>query len=697
MLIIGAIALLVHGLGAAAGLACSEDSPRFYEANGYTVRRVELRSPFDFLMVRRSLDAIAAALTLRAGDRFSVDQYTASLTIVEKAIRDQRSYGKEPPVTVVVITPRFENCDASSAAPALDVVYHVLSTDPLRAVEVMPRDRAPAVESTPPTLARKSLTPPLDVRPSVTYDHERNVFGQLDLVRALPLRLFDTVSASVGGSTSSSLVDVHAERFAMIHRPALDRLEYEVRGFYTQAPSADLTLMNAAVHARITAAAAPITTARSSTVVRYGALIEAGHQDGGAAAAAAPADTAASSSTAGLRAYAGLTRTTRYTETAISYGVQAGGTSFGDVGFAKQVGDLGYALRFPAGSHAQWDLSARIGGGHIAGDGPIPIVDRFFGGATVAPFIPGDAWRIPGGPLIRSIATNLLNGSGFGGTSFYAINLTVGRTLIGWPIIPDEIEHASGFDGGINAAERTAENWFADDYEASSPEFTRVLATYPSLLDADVASVQAAFTAIRTAGGIGAALDTALRNGERQARLARNLVANVQEPHARGSDSATKLRAWPLPQSRFVQLVDAVARIEPDVPAGIAAGLKTSRSAIGDHLAQLQSAIDAIHGGPVRAAAERRAAEDMRRPREVIDTLRHEANAFAVGLTGVFDAGRLWPDPDGTHYGIGGGVRFQIVNTNFTVGYVVNPNPRADLGQGRGEWLLSVSYTNLFR
>ena len=87
----------------------------------------------------------------------------------------------------------------------------------------------------------------------------------------------------------------------------------------------------------------------------------------------------------------------------------------------------------------------------------------------------------------------------------------------------------------------------------------------------------------------------------------------------------------------------------------------------------------------------------MERPREIIDTLQNETNRFSFSMVGIFDSGRVWPDPHGTRYAIGGGGRFSLINVNFTVGYAFNPQPRMELGQGRGALFFSLTYTNLFR
>ena len=157
------------------------------------------------------------------------------------------------------------------------------------------------------------------------------------------------------------------------------------------------------------------------------------------------------------------------------------------------------------------------------------------------------------------------------------------------------------------------------------------------------------------------------------------------------------LRAWLVPASRFRKLATELQTVEPLIPATTATHLDATKESIEAHLKDLGNALAGIRASPVRAAAVQRAQQDMVRPREVIDTLRHEANRFSIGLVGVVDAGRLWPDPFGTRYAFGGGVRASVVNVNFTLGYAVNPSPHRELGQGRGAVFFSITYTNLFR
>ena len=138
-----------------------------------------------------------------------------------------------------------------------------------------------------------------------------------------------------------------------------------------------------------------------------------------------------------------------------------------------------------------------------------------------------------------------------------------------------------------------------------------------------------------------------------------------------------------------------------NLPVGISAELTSKllsqKATTTQHLAELRTALDQIKASSVGTDAVTKARRDMTRPREVIDSLRHEINRYSIGMVGLFDVARMWPDPFATRYAIGGAARFSIVTVNFTAGYAVNPNPKKELGQGRGAFVFSLSYTNFFR
>ena len=679
----------------AAAQTCTHDAA-FYEDNHYTVRRIRMVSPLDFIfLVRHRFDLIKSGLALQEKKAFSSADFTESFKTVDKAMRADGAFGPDLPIKVVVVTDRLENCVESGGNPTVDIVYRIFSTDPLPAVTETPDERQAALSNQATTVAEKNTVPDYKIVPRLSYDHARRVSGGLDFAYRLPIGVLDSVNFAAQGSSSSSSFkgEIHGKKQPGL--ALLDQVEYSLNYSYSDMPGFNLELLKGVMEGRFLGVSKPLNSTRARIALRYGAALSQGNQQSNSFALALPANTITNSSYSALKFYTGITATTRYTEMAVSYGLQAGGTDLTNFGYTKHIGDVLYGARFPGGTHKPWDVSLRVTGGAIAGSGPILINDRFFGGNSVEQFIPGDTWTIPNGPVVRSIAPNRLAGTGAGGTSFYSTSLTIGKVLWGSPIVPAEVENAPGFDSAVQGAEKGAENWFADDYEGSSPEFKKLLADFPTTLKSDLDAATAEFTSIRSAGPVSAQLDTALKSAERELRLAQNLIKHVSDP-GRGSDNATRLRAWSLPASRFRNLMADMQKIEPLAPA-TAAQIEATRNSIDTHLSALQKAIADIHSGPVRAAAEKRAQQDMARPREIIDTLRHEANSFAFSLVGIADAGRIFPDPNGTRFAIGGGGRVSLVNVNFTVGYAVNPSPHKELGQGRGALLIGFTYTNLFR
>jgi hypothetical protein len=208
-------------------------------------------------------------------------------------------------------------------------------------------------------------------------------------------------------------------------------------------------------------------------------------------------------------------------------------------------------------------------------------------------------------------------------------------------------------------------------------------------------AIETTLKKIPAPGSEDTALRKALTEAQREARLSQNFINHLNDPTVRGSDKALKLRTLNDPNnSKFLKLLQAVSNLLPLVTPNVKSGLETSKATLTKDLGELQKEIDAIHTGPVHDAAAAQAKKDMVRPRETIDTLRFEANRFAFSLISLFDVGRVWPDPYGTRYAIGGGGRVSVVNVNLNVTYGVNPNPQK--GQGHGALLFSLTYTNLF-
>lgn len=96
--------------------------------------------------------------------------------------------------------------------------------------------------------------------------------------------------------------------------------------------------------------------------------------------------------------------------------------------------------------------------------------------------------------------------------------------------------------------------------------------------------------------------------------------------------------------------------------------------------------------------AEVKANETVSYVGQVIGVFFREANLVAVSPVFMFDAARLrvsdTPDTDRFRHGVGGGVRFSLVNVDFTAGYSLNPNRR--LNEPRGALVLRMNINDLF-
>ncbi len=686
-----AIVVLLASILRSPAATCSHPlDPEFYEAHQYKIGKIEFRSPFNFLFLfRQRLNAIKGGLPVQEGGPFVSSDYDASFSLVERAVQADSALGRDSQVKLVVTTMSLENCLEGAEGPnTVDVVYRIFSTDPIPAIEALPEARQQAVEAPATTAGRQTAISNYELIPRLGYDRTRRGYGGGALKVRMPGRLMDSFAVSGQGSSSSMEVMGALQGAAHVRKRILDQAGYQIGYLYTNLPASELRLSKGIARGLFLGYSAPIETAASRIVFRYAGGIEQGNQQTNLQGQ--------SSRYGAIKLAGGFTSTSRYSEATTSYGFSANGPGLSNLGYQRHIVDFTYSSRFPGHTHRPWDVLARVTGGGITGGGTVLVNDRFFGGNTVEPFLPGASWNIPAGPLVRSIPANRLAGSGIGGTSFYSMNLTLGKVIKGWPLIPADIENAPGFDSGIQAAENTAETWFADDYQASAPEFLALLDRVPSNLKQQIDNAKALFPEIRAAGPVSPQLDAALKQGEGSITVSSILVGAALNPNLRGPDRAQRLRAWLTPTSKLVQLKNSLDALEPLAPA-FASRIREIRDAMQSDFDFLSESLKELENGPGRAAALARAKSDMARPREIIDTLRYETNRYSFSLVGIVDAGRLWPDPYGMRYAFGGGGRFSLVNVNFTLGYAVNPSPRPELGQGRGAFFFGISYTNLFR
>jgi hypothetical protein len=113
----------------------------------------------------------------------------------------------------------------------------------------------------------------------------------------------------------------------------------------------------------------------------------------------------------------------------------------------------------------------------------------------------------------------------------------------------------------------------------------------------------------------------------------------------------------------------------------------------------IQQRVKSAYGRLRPPKAEAKANETVSYVGRVMGVFFREANLVAVSPVLMFDAARLRvsddPNTNRFRYGVGGGIRFSLINVDFTAGYSVNPNRRSN--EPRGALVLRMDINDLFK
>jgi len=684
-----------------AGQKCSQPlDPDFYD--GYTVRKIELRHPFNFMfLVHHQLQKLKGALPLAENEPFSRMKFKQSSDIVDLSVSADESFGFSL-AKVVVVTGSITNCHEAAGEPkSVDIVYQIFSSDPLPAISAPAEDRIAATDEPATGAAEHNTRPAYKLRPLLGYEVSKRGFGGVALQFSLPGRAFDAGHLTAVGSPTSRQIEFQLGGSRVTRLDFMKQIDYRVAYNYTREPVSSATLNTSVFQAGFDASSATHDTGTGRWLIRYGALIQAGNQQAGMTSA--PPGVVTNSSYSALRAYVGLSRSTRYSEGLASYGLQLSGTGIGNLNSAKHLVDFLYTRRFPGRTHSPWDIQLRSSAGLLK-DGKL-FSDRFFGGNSIRAFMPGNAWVIPNGPFIRSIPANRLNALGMGGTSFFSANFTAGKVLLFKPLIPREVESSNGFGTSIDAGENTAEGFFFDSYLAETPEYNSLIALHAARLKSDFDDLQSLLTSIASGPSLSSKTTKILTSAQSLLRAAQRIVRHATVPDDQGKTNPQGLvtllnvNTSPLLKGGAQPGVrDLLTQLASLLSANTSGPVIASRDKMVEDLNSFRAATDAIKTSPAGQQSAAQARKDMTRPREVIDALRHEINSYSFSVVGMFDVARMWPDrPDRYWYGVGPGGRFSLLNINFTLGYAVNSEPARTAGLGRGAFVFSLTYTDWFR
>jgi hypothetical protein len=113
----------------------------------------------------------------------------------------------------------------------------------------------------------------------------------------------------------------------------------------------------------------------------------------------------------------------------------------------------------------------------------------------------------------------------------------------------------------------------------------------------------------------------------------------------------------------------------------------------------IQKRVRAAYGRLRVPKAEVKANQTVTYVGNVLGVFFREANLVAISPVLMFDAARLkvseTPQTDRFRYGVGGGIRFSLINVDFTAGYSFNPSRLPN--EPRGALILRMDINDLFR
>jgi hypothetical protein len=664
--------------------------PAAFSDGSFRVRSIQIRSPIDFFhAVSKSLDLIKPELPLKEGAVFSASLYSQGTAAIQLALSNGLGSSTRR-VKIIVVIGRISSCHVQGALKQVDITYWAVTNDYNAYIAHSLEAAAAEIRAPSTTAARINSDGSFFVEPRMEYNRSLDLFGGSLATIKTSAGPFDTITFDGGASSSSRLADLELSGAKSPGKTWLDYAQWRLGYKYSDVPAGDARLKQGKLFAQFFAATEPL--AGSAIVLRYGAAIDGGNEQSNLSAAAAGAGNMPSTSYGSVKLYAGITAGVGRNSFAASYGLQLGSVRPAvEVDYAKHVFDISYIGRVllpqpkAATYHRPLTFEARGAGGIIQSSGDLPVPERFFGGSALQPFIAGDTWSIQSAPFIRSIPENTLNGgASIGGTSFFSTNLTVSTPVWGRALVPKEVASDPDFAPALNSTLASAQQTLADVYETDSPAFKAAMAALPQLQSA-LQQLEDELETYRKKAAPPANVDAEIASVEHTDQFAMQLAANVAKQKGVGLKSLVKGNF-----SQVTRLTKDLGDLESLAPAPETDRIKTLQNSI----ESLQSAIVNDLAEVDVNKAEARATRDLSAAKPMLNAFLHELNLIAISPVVIFDAARLWPDPEGMRYGVGGGIRVTVVTLNLTLGYAVNPNPRFQ--EGRGALFFSMKVANLF-
>ena len=528
---------------------------------------------------------------------------------------------------------------------------------------------------------RLALAPtPLRFRltPSLSYDRSNGVMGGAAISLAMG-RVFDGLDADVQVSDSATFVDVAAGSSRERSTGWLRVYEWSVAYHHADRPTDQETLKERAFVGHVTTASRPLGS--HGAIARWASLVEAGEQRTALPSEALPEGYVASAGYGSWKNAIGVDLRARRHSLSAAYGLLLGISRGPDaVDYVKHVADATYVARIlwkaPAWSHRPLDITTQWSAGHLGGGDAIPATERFFGGATATPFLPGTGWALRASPVLRSFPPQWFNrvesnGAAIGATDYQSVTVTAAMPLWGRPLVPPEViaeaEVAQTVEAQLNSAQVVIDVL----HRQTDPAYISLLEHAPAL-DSRLAAVDARV----------AAIESTLPAGPKgRVAACRELIDGLRaqlDPQLKPRPFLVALFAKPadeddptLPNVRDACLTQLVKQAGDDE-------LTTLGQALVSEIDTMQALADRIDVPRAKSMAAR----DMVFPRDVVHSIFHELNIWSLGPALMFDGARIDLGApiheSATRYALGAGLRFTLASTlHLTAGYVWNVNREA--------------------
>jgi hypothetical protein len=666
--------------------------PDFYVKAQYTIAKVTIESPFDYLhSVRNNIqDALNSVqvkpgivVQVKPGIKYSNELVSAGRSAIRNRLQKQAGE-LALPFTVDVVIAEIRDCNSASSPPSLTVSYLAfVSWFPV--VFTSTFDTRAQNEQDPAAAAR--VRNRFRLVPQAGYNHSLQTYGGLQT--SLETKKFGKFELQGIGSPSGGIVEASQSASFSWPESWIRTAEWRTGYRYYNVPSDPSVLKTARLTSQFSANSAPL--GKAETVFRFGGSIGGGYDQSSTPAAVLPPGTPTSNPAGEIRAYAGVSLGTGAQSFKASYGVKFGGAqSATSLSFIKQLADVAFETRFyPVAPHKPIDLETHVTAGWITNDGAIPATERFFGGNYDYNFLLGDSWWIRSEPFIRSFPQNSLNRlsptAPIGGQQFVSANATLAFTVWQRPLVPPEITGNKDFPVLLNAALVSAQNQMLAYWKTKDPSSVKLLDLAPG---AGAAVSEAEKVVDNVVDDDDDFCNNALIVDLANAKQLQSSTTNVTERFSILVSLSTDAE-----MGSIAQLSGCVAKYRDQIGASTADAVLAR---LGNINSQLIADINNIN----TAQAQRKADQDMVFVKRTVHTLIDEMNFAAVSPVVIADAARIGPQTSdaggGFRYGLGGGIRFTFVDSvRFTAGYAFNPNPEP--WEGRGAAFFALEIFSLFQ